>query len=830
MDVVVNYLQSYQDSFWHYEESGNVIAIPEGHTIGYSEMILSEIVYYLSPQGLPRFGSLLLVIIATNPNADAALQSIELILRRLKLLERNKYAIGGMRFLKLMSLLPPKFKKRKLRIEVFRAIFQNVHNSIGLKKSLQIQQAIKGELNIDAFSSILNKAAGNEKFIENDFKVLALIGERFDTVNDILSRLSELPPISDDIVELEPVSKENEIDIIEQLISDPKTFHVGALVSKVISGLNIPFHSSLPSQQPLGGFADITNKGNFDKLLISEYAFDDTVLMTRLANNESLYHHREVPPADNQYHRVILIDISIKNWGTIRTLSFATMLAIANHPKNKNPIRVFLVGRTYKEVGFLTHSEIIEAMQYLDNSLDAGIGLMKLFMEEKIDISEIFYIGSKSVLEHPDMLLFNAEYGKRIDHWIHPSEEGNVSVYKNPKRGKRFIQEFNVSLADAWSQRIKQKPAISIAKENVFPILFPNFKWKSIYEDRVYTYLRTKEGALFRLFYFNTFRVGRAWEMIHANWPVQKKLLAVYTKDNSSIIALVRHQMDKGYDDKFQLWDLETNTKIDITKESRTLLFCRFFETRENYFRCDNLVSEYRIGLDGNVSKHSIAKKETPTAKIVYNDKHKQVYKNIKKICITSKNQLRFGVHDLFVKNNYLFLHPDSNAQVEVRCSAQQEMSNLFAFKDGSTVTIDRNGMIILDSSNEEIPKIYIPSVITSSIAAATQDTFAGNAYYRLDPTKKIVIKQSIVDKKKVVNALNYEGFRDDKLMENAVKFGVVESDNHPVLDLLHKKFEKIGIPVDLHTLGIQQDIIEVRVFYMKYIQAFIDQVLFYGD
>ena len=64
-----------------------------------------------------------------------------------------------------------------------------------------------------------------------------------------------------------------------------------------------------------------------------------TVLMSRLANNESLFHHREVPPADNHYSRIILLDTTLKNWGTIKTISFATMLAIANHPKNKNPIQ-----------------------------------------------------------------------------------------------------------------------------------------------------------------------------------------------------------------------------------------------------------------------------------------------------------------------------------------------------------------------------------------------------------------------------------------------------------------------------------------------------------
>ena len=339
MSVVTKYLQSFEDNFWQYEESGNVIAMPNGITIGYSEMILSEIVFYLAPQGLPRFSSLLLAIIATNNSGPKSLVALQSFVHRHNFTKKDTYIVEGLHFLEMLTLLPDKFKKGMLRIDLLRSIFQKAHNSVGIHKSLQIQKSISGDLDIKSFISILQKVKGDRKYIENDFKVLALISNRFESVNDIIASLADLPPIEYKILETETVPDTVQDDFLSQLINDPKTFHVGALVSKIIGGLNIPFHSSLPSQQPLGGIADITNKGNFDKLLISEFANDDEVLMSRLANNESLYNHREVPPADNQYHRVILVDITLKNWGTIKTISYATMLAIANHPKNKNPIR-----------------------------------------------------------------------------------------------------------------------------------------------------------------------------------------------------------------------------------------------------------------------------------------------------------------------------------------------------------------------------------------------------------------------------------------------------------------------------------------------------------
>lgn len=826
MQVVVNYLQSHHDSFWQFEESGNVVAIPRGNTIGYSEMILSEVVYYLAPQGLPRFGSLLLALAAINPRGEDSLLSIDVILHRLDFVNEDLYIVQGNRFLKLLSLLPDKFKKGRLRLEVLRAIFQNSHNSIGINKSLQIQQAIKGDLDIAAFSSILDKVKGDRKYVENDFKVLALIGDRYESVNDIIASLSDLPPIEYEVVDPESDKDSSEGDIIDQLINEPKTFHLGALVSKMISGLSIPFHSSLPSPQPLGGVADITNKGNFDKLLISEYAFDDTVLMSRLANNESLYHHREVPPADNQYHRLILVDITIKSWGTIRTIAFATMLAIVNHPKNKNPIRVVLVGRSYREIGFDSQADIVEGMQYLDSSLDPALGLTKLFTEEKIDISEIFYIGNKEALDHPDMHLFTAEFGKRIDHWIHPTMDGTISVYKNPRRGKRFIQEFKINLEEAWkikgNSTIKESSNVNL----VYPILFPVYKNKSVHIDRGYRYILSKEKALFQSFDFNNFNHGQAWKMIRENWSPKDLLMAVYTNDDSSVTALLRHVTEKGYKDKLQLWNIELDERIDVTIAEKKLLSLHAFGTHKDFFYTGDNYAQYRIYLDGNVTKHE---KQFHVKEEHYSIRHNQVYKNITRIGITAKNKLRFGVQDLFIKRGHLFLQSKSGIREEVKCYAESGEEGIFTFNEGSTIRVNKNGMLILDSSNQDIPQIFIPAVINKTIAAATEGTFAGNVFYRLDVTKKLIARQIVEDESKIREALSYEGFRGDKIMEKLLRYGFVESDNFSILEMLHSKCKKISFKTELLTISNKQESISIEEFYQKYVRAFIEQILLNG-
>jgi preprotein translocase subunit SecB len=47
-------------------------------------------------------------------------------------------------------------------------------------------------------------------------------------------------------------------------------------------------------EQPIGGISDMTNKGDFNRMLL-EFANEDEVFMNRVANNEALYIQRNTP-------------------------------------------------------------------------------------------------------------------------------------------------------------------------------------------------------------------------------------------------------------------------------------------------------------------------------------------------------------------------------------------------------------------------------------------------------------------------------------------------------------------------------------------------------
>src|SRR5688500_7732635 len=86
-----DYFKCYEGYFWQWEEEGEVVAIPRGSTAVYGGTVtgstiayrafLTEALALLSEQGIPPFGAMLLVVIATNPSAEVALTEVEMIMR-----------------------------------------------------------------------------------------------------------------------------------------------------------------------------------------------------------------------------------------------------------------------------------------------------------------------------------------------------------------------------------------------------------------------------------------------------------------------------------------------------------------------------------------------------------------------------------------------------------------------------------------------------------------------------------------------------------------------------------------------------------------------------
>ncbi len=138
---MTGYLQSYVPYFWQWEERGSVIAIPGGSTIVYTEL-LKDIVERMSTQGLPPFGSLLMAIIATNPDSAQSLSFVSNLVNRLNA-EAADVTFDGMEFLRKLEAVPGQFKQRDLRVTLFTTIFENAHNQVSISDAKRIVEQLQ---------------------------------------------------------------------------------------------------------------------------------------------------------------------------------------------------------------------------------------------------------------------------------------------------------------------------------------------------------------------------------------------------------------------------------------------------------------------------------------------------------------------------------------------------------------------------------------------------------------------------------------------------------------------------------------------------------------
>lgn len=833
------YFQSYEDYFWQWEDNTTVLAIPEGNTIAYKELVL-ETLETLAPQRIPPFGALILAIAATNPTGKIDIQKIANIGSNKLGKEIMGQVSDAFTFLNILTDLPEAYKTGRERILVFQAIFEECHNSISQKKA----QYIIKDYRLKRYSSqqLAEKASFNVANFNKDLQVLSLLHRKYKNPKQVIDKIAALPKLDEPIVleKGESIGKE-EPDLITQLIEHHKTFQVGTLIKRIWGGLHIPIHNTQPSQQPLGGVSDLTNKGEFDQLLLSEYANDDLVFLSRLANNEALYMQREAPPTDTDQHRVILIDISLKNWGTPKTVAFATMLAITKHPKAIIDCEVFAIGETYHPINIDTIDSIIDGLQLLDGSLDAAHGLIAFFEENPTyKNQEIFVITEASTLAHSAMLKVATAYQSAINYWIHTDAEGGIDVYRKQKNSKKHIQHLQLPLQQLWK---KERKRIPVNKKELlitkYPILFRN-------SQKVKKFLLAQNGEFFVItgdrlllrFFDKSARVHeKGWEVVYENLPIIAGEFEIGVLSSGTYILLIFNPQNR------EITILNINTgqkKTIIFKEWKSTTWCNFI-FRNKKFHHTNMKGSWSIDIKGNIEESSVSLQQ------IYKEKSAELaelqkthsyalsfFKNAKTIFINENNKLVFNIHQLYL-NQGNHIKMDTTTALQRKITAKQKDVGHYIFNDHSEIEIKKSGMIILKSSSDTIPNIYIPSLINASLGVATESKFAGNEYYYKTSQYKIVLKNPGTNKLVVVKMIKqYDiiGLKDAKDMVDNASGTFKNLYAKDKAEEIKKAFENIG--AEIQVIASSQSPKEIKristtEFFSTYIDAFIQNIVAHG-
>lgn len=746
-----DYFRPHKGYFWQWEDRGEVLSITGGNTIAYRQYVL-DLLEHLSHNGLPPFGSVLLVLLATNANGKSDVAAVYALLNSLlgPANQSREPLTTAVTFLHLLADLPPKYKQGKSRLLVLQTLFADCHNRMSVTTSKSYLQSVRtAQVMGDGF---LAPGAFFINLYHEDFTVIKLLARRFPDGKTLLEALAALPLVEEELpIEKAEGDKADEKDLVQSLIENNKTFHVGALVERLWSGLNIPHQASLPSRQPLGGVSGLTNKGDLHRLLVSEFANDDTVFLSRLANNEALYLNREVPPQKSETSRIVLIDVSIKNWGTPKTVAFALLLAIAKHPKTDIACSAYAVGDDVQPLKFDTVDDVIEGLQHLSAGLHPAQGLENFFKSLSAKKgTEIFFISSAETYRQPALHKVMSDHYPLFAYWLHTTADGGVDVYKRQQNSKRHVQHLQLPLEELWKKPEKAVRANAKVEAKFkatggrreYPILFPaaSNPRNTMVAENGDVYLITTEWSLLRSVHHPTEGHNNRWEMIYEGLPHFAGKAEMGVDESGRLLLFLFNQSNK----KLTLLDVESNDSRSVRfhlsdeMDFDKLVFHKdaFLLPRRNAGGALRIILAEDVACQPasvpvGLMEEKLAAKQQAAARVhVPNLLLSTVFKNVTRVFINEVGNLVLNRQELrLTDSGWIMLQKTGFVKREVEALSAGRAG--FRFADGSTVYVNKSGMLVLKSSDPSRQTVFVPSVVDSGLGVATETDFAGLTTYR---------------------------------------------------------------------------------------------------
>lgn len=764
MVLAKRYFQSFENYFWEWDkdedfnEEYNLISIPGSSTIAYKSYIL-EVIEDLSSQGVPPFGSLLLTIIATNTNAKLAIDKVHKLLFKSQFSDEGALASESLEFLNKLIDLPEPYKRGEKRIQIFQTIFEGCHKITSSDKTKRILNYIL------ECPEVLNECAtkkpANQGHFYNDLRILTILNQKFADSNAIVKEMVKVTGI--DIPDTTAIETVPDTDLINALLNDNRTFYIGALIKRIWSGMSQMIFHFDSGVQPLGGMADIASKGTIERLLTSEFAYDDEVFLSRFANNESLYQVREIPPQKDITERVFLIDVSLITWGTPKLVAMACALAFAKHPKLNIKSRFIFIGETFKEYNFTTVDEIADTLGVLGAVISPVQGLTK-YLDSTSNFKgvELFLVTTQETFFMLPMQTVFYKYSDRINSIIFTDDLGSIDFYHVLNKRLKQVNQMHLPLDELWA---KPKPKVALESSKMaapkakppiinYPLLFPmrqSVDYRFVYEENVYVF--TQQGCLFKTWVQNEFRDNeyrsqllKGFKLIAQDIPKFYGDKQVLIKDGNDFGVLILEN------DPIEIKFLNTNTKeysvLQTTETGRYNVYklpgqetcLMYINGRLNCFKITinngDIVLD-QVMLHEDLTPKSVIRQNLKSNSYVnsiifsvhfnrMSDLSSALITHDRKLCINS------FILDLdFEYSKIRFEQYIGQRSTKINAILKERDDTIICvFPDKSSITFNLNGMLRLESSNSEVPVMYIPYMQKYNLAIATDKEYSGNDFF----------------------------------------------------------------------------------------------------
>lgn len=761
---VRDYFRGSQHYFWCWAEEGNIVEWQNGDTLCYRDD-LANLLSAVAEEGLPPIGTVLLLLGACQDrDLGLAEGSVKNAINGMAMDEQMRETLSGFstqafECLENIQSLPLSLRKGNNRIHLLNTLIGKILDKSDITASRAIAETLQSGL-LDHLL-VGNNLPLDRNTLTTDLENLCHLYSQIPGKQELLNLLEtglKQAPIPSSIPE-----DEAPVDLLTALAEDPRTLGLARLSKRLLAAIHIPMRTTGVSDLPLGGVSDITNRGDFDRLLISELAQDQDVLSARLINNEALYLRREEPPNQAMRERVVLVDQTIRMWGIPRVFSISAALAFRQKTKGIAQQSTYgLSGFSIAKFNLTTQDGVLAALKPLHPHLHCGIVLENIqqLLQKTSHQQEIIFITEAEAFQQA---AFQAHFNKikdKIDFVLLVRRNGEFKFYQYHKSNRKLLGSSKLDLDQLLFTR-SSKPILNpdrpqtlpyALRLEVFPLYFPALQFNY---RREYAFMIPDQKSV--LCITPDHRVllwgGRDWE---AGMAAKEILTQIQYGDYhfgyehpDTVFILVRQA------NALQLYTIKLDTDhvqhtsiaLDTVNSHFSIVY------RDGYFKLFNYNHDYQIDpatsmlekldlpyqhkniFQGHFSPANQYQHSAATIKSFVNSGY-SILSNIKRVYINETGHLCLNDWQITIAQNQLRLQKVEPGMIrfkeprishgEFRFQAYSHLAyGLKTWEDGSQAFVDKRGFLHLKSSDPSIPEITMVTAISIPLPC-----WASTGYY----------------------------------------------------------------------------------------------------
>jgi hypothetical protein len=734
---------------WRWSKDLSCVEWSDGSTLCFREEIEEILDEVATDEWVPELQDVLCVLAALYRRTPTQLNDLGHFIRMKKDQDGGQLSKDIIfrihNFLRLLNELPKDLKQKRNRLALFHLLFSSPKGTSSTAQKMGPVTAFRQGA-LDQVIRRLEQTA--YKTSPSDPVMFIMLSSHYRELPQleqaVRTKLQELPKPAE--LELPPPTAE---DLLTTLSQDEKTAGLANIARQLVAIIDLPNTSRAASDLPLGGIADITNRGDLSKLLLSELANDEDTLTARLVNNEALFYQQEAPPVRPPAKRVVLIDNTIRLWGSPRMISLSAALSIGHSASDT--VYYVVAGSGYSEIKLSNKEEVIEAIGSLSTELDCRLAIKRFLRNEPLKPdTELVFISEAAWIHRAEMQSTLSLLRQKLRYWVGVDRLGKVEVHRFIKGQRRLL----------LNGKVDTSPLLPEAKRAQSNLQAKDFFPKYLQRDKTPLY----------------------WPCEN-NRPMPAKIFAFSEKVFLTI-------------DKYQrllLWPKAQRGAIELAQQTPRGEYFLHKESRNSFSflifqAASNTVINYHYKFAGRKLEvdelnmgypiEQVAYREENGVVLFYNDQWhtlegevvlayitpgqvsgktylNTVYKRINKRCCTlrkiesialshysgliinndkelrldsSNDRLFFGDR----RSHHIPSHPTTSvAAVPSYAKEAGFPVRSFIWPDGSAAYADRRGKLFLKSSNPDLPEITIITVVNHPAAAWASDGYAcGQAFY----------------------------------------------------------------------------------------------------